>query len=343
LRVRDKNSPVYSLNVTKTCAKCHSNADYIRTYNPRLPVDQLEKYKTSVHGKKNSAGDVKVAECVNCHGSHDIRTAKDVKSKVYAKNLPSTCARCHADAEHMKNYKIPTDQYSKYSKSVHGIALLEKNDPSSPACNDCHGNHGAVPPGITSISKVCGLCHVLNANLFASSPHKKAFDSRKLPECETCHGSHSIINASSELLGVTGNTTCSRCHSQKENAKGFFTAQMMRLIMDSLAFQHQEAIRLVAEAEQKGMEISAAKFKLRDARQARLESRTMIHSFNEDKFREVAQKGLTLSSDIASEASKAIEDYYIRRLGLGISTLIITILALSLYLFIRRIEKRKTV
>ena len=38
------------------------------------------------------------------------------------------------------------------------------------------------------------------------------------------------------------------------------------------------------------MEISEAKFKLRDARQARLQSRTMVHSFSEEKFRDVPDK-----------------------------------------------------
>ena len=65
----------------------------------------------------------------------------------------------------MKEYGIPTDQYEKYSKSVHGVALLQKHDLGAPACNKCHGNHGATPPGVESISKVCGTCHALNADL----------------------------------------------------------------------------------------------------------------------------------------------------------------------------------
>ncbi|MBF8247890.1 MAG: exported protein of unknown function [Bacteroidetes bacterium] len=158
-------SPVHPLNATKTCARCHSSAAFMRNYNPSLPVDQLEKYRTSVHGMKNARGDVRTAECASCHGSHDIRSAGDAKSKVHARNLPATCARCHADAEYMKGYKIPTDQYAKFTKSVHGVALLQKRDLAAPACNDCHGNHGAIPPGVESISKVCGTCHALNADL----------------------------------------------------------------------------------------------------------------------------------------------------------------------------------
>jgi len=339
--VRNAASPVYALNIVKTCTKCHADAAFMRTYNPSLPVDQLDKYRTSVHGMRNAKGDAKVAECASCHGSHDIFPVKDPKSSVYATNVPSTCSHCHSNAEYMKEYKIPTDQYEKFAKSVHGVALLKKNDTGAPACNSCHGNHAATPPGVTSVSKVCGTCHALNADLFSASPHKKAFDDRKLPECETCHGNHEIIVATNKLLGVTKEAVCSRCHSETQNSKGYAAARAMRALIDTLESQEQTAIALVGEAEQKGMEISEAKFKLRDAHQARLESRTMVHSFKEERFKEVVNKGLGVTATVREEASSALEEYVFRRIGLGFATFAITILVVSLYLYIRRIERRQ--
>ncbi|MCB0834779.1 MAG: hypothetical protein KDC45_15020, partial [Bacteroidetes bacterium] len=41
---------------------------------------------------------------------------------------------------------------------------------------------------------------------------------------------------------------------------------------------------------------------------------------------------------VKGEAMQAVEEYSFRRWGLGISTLIITILAISLYVYIRRLE-----
>jgi hypothetical protein len=87
------------------------------------------------------------------------------------------------------------------------------------------------------------------------------------------------------------------------------------------------------------MEIGEAKFKLRDVRQSRLEARTKVHSFDEDQFREVVGKGFATASVVGKEGQQAIDEYYFRRLGLGVATLIITIVAISLYLFIRRIER----
>ena len=341
--VHNPASPVYPLNIVKTCTKCHADAAFMRQYNPSLPVDQLDKYRTSVHGMRNSKGDAKVAECASCHGSHDIQSVKDTKSSVYPTNIPSTCAHCHSNAAYMKEYKIPVDQFDKFSKSVHGIALLQKHDLGAPACNSCHGNHGATPPGVESVSAVCGSCHALNADLFSKSPHKKAFDDRKLPECETCHSNHDIAPAGSKLLGVGNDALCGRCHSETQNPKGYAAAKSMKQLSDSLESQESRAIELVSEAEQKGMEISEAKYKLRDAHQARLESRTMVHSFDEGRFRDVVSKGLVVTSSVKDEASQALDEYLFRRIGLGLATLAITVLAVSLYVVIRRIERRQAV
>ena len=336
---KDPRSPVYALNVVRTCAKCHSNATFMRSYNPSLPVDQLAKYITSIHGKRNAKGDSKVAECVSCHGSHDILSAKDVRSRVYPLNLPATCATCHSNNDYMKSYNIPTDQFEKFSMSVHGVALLQKGDLGAPACNSCHGNHGAVPPGVESISQVCGTCHAMNADLFSSSPHKKAFDDRKLPECETCHGNHEIVAATNTLLGLSSGSVCAKCHGDQQGSKGYNAAKEMRVLADSLESAEKNAGALIDRAEQKGMEVSEAKFKLRDVRQARLQSKTMVHAFNEQKYEEAVGKGLKTAAVVTAEAQAAIDEYNFRRMGLGIASIIITILAISLYLFIKRIER----
>ncbi len=340
--VKNPASPVYALNVVKTCSKCHSDKSLIKQYNPSLPTDQFENYQTSIHGKLNSKGDANTAECASCHGSHLILPAKDVKSQVYSSNLPMVCSKCHSNTELMKQYQIPTDQFEKYSHSVHGVALLKKGDAAAPSCNDCHGNHGAAPPGLESISKVCGTCHALNADLFSSSPHKKAFDDRKIPECETCHSNHEIVTATNHLIGTTSDAVCIKCHSQTENKKGYFAAAQMRKLLDSLATDEQDAIQSVDEAEQKGMEVSEPKFKLRSVRQARLEVRTIIHAFNNEKFSEVANKGFVLTSEIKAEAKSAVDEFYFRRWGLILATLIISLLSITLFVYIRRLDKKKT-
>lgn len=339
--VKDPQSPVHPANVNRTCAACHSSAVFMRSYNPGLPIDQEEKYRTSVHGLRHAKGDRKVAVCSSCHGGHDILKAVDAKSRVNAANLPATCGACHANAQYMEGYPIPTDQVAEYTTSVHGKALLEKHDLGAPSCNDCHGNHGAAPPEVESVSKVCGTCHAMNASLFTGSPHKKAFDELDLPECETCHGNHAIVNATDALLGVSAGAVCAQCHSESDNAKGYRAAAAMRGLIDSLERAERRADSLVTDAEQKGMEITESRFRLRDVRQARLLSRTAVHSFDEAKFSEVVNDGIAKAGVVAAEGQSSIDEFYFRRYGLGIATLIITVLALALWAHIRRIEKEQ--
>jgi Cytochrome c3 len=80
------------------CGSCHSDADFMRKYNPSLRTDQLSQYRTSIHGKRLVQGDEKVAVCTDCHGVHDLRPAADAASHVNPLSIAKTCSRCHANA-----------------------------------------------------------------------------------------------------------------------------------------------------------------------------------------------------------------------------------------------------
>lgn len=161
--------------IPKLCARCHSDANLIHKFRPQQRVDQLAQYQTSVHGKRLAGGDEAVATCIDCHSVHDIRETKDPQSPTYPLRLPQTCARCHANAEPMKKYKIGTSQFADYQTSVHWEALSKGNDLSAPTCATCHGNHGATPPQVGSVADVCGSCHVVFQELFSKSPHGPPF------------------------------------------------------------------------------------------------------------------------------------------------------------------------
>jgi predicted CXXCH cytochrome family protein len=338
--VKDPLSKVYPTKIVALCGSCHSSAEFMKHYNPALPVDQVAKYKTSVHGNLNEKGNPDAAECASCHGSHEIQPVKDSRSLVYATNIPSVCSKCHSDAKLMAKYKIPTDQYKNYVQSVHGIALLEKGDLSSPSCNDCHGNHGAVPPGVESISKVCGTCHVLNMELFEGSPHKKAFDKHNYPECESCHGNHLVEPATDAMVGTQKPAVCVRCHSSEENTKGFLVAGEMKQLIDSLKTKDSKTKAILDEANQKGMDVSDATFSLKDVRQVLIQSRTTIHAFNLDKFKEQIDQGFTIVNKAEITGEEAIDEFYYRRVGLGISTIVVTLLVIGLYIKLKKVEKK---
>lgn len=337
----DPASPVSPLRVVNLCSSCHSDPSYMRRFNPSLPTDQLAKYRTSVHGAQNLQGNSKTATCADCHTAHDIRPAEETTSSVNATNIPATCGRCHSDAEYMRGSGLPTTQLAEYRSSVHGKALLEKREMSAPSCNDCHGNHGAAPPNVASISNVCGTCHALNADLFQQSRHSTEFARLGKPECETCHGNHAVQPATLELLALDAGSPCADCHSESTAPQGYRAAAKMRVLLDSLMETVATAEKRLDAAEQKGMEIDNIRFSLRDARQARLQSRTAVHAFSLEKFREVVDPGLAIARQALADAENANDEYYYRRHGLAVVTLFITLTIVLLALYIRRIERRQ--
>ena len=218
--------------VPQLCGSCHSDPTYIRQFNPSLRTDQLPQYHTSVHGKRLAAGDTKVAVCTDCHGVHDLRAPSDPRSTVNPVNVAETCAHCHADADYMHGYSIPTDQFAKYTSSVHHQALAVRGDLSAPTCPTCHGNHGAAPPGVDKVQNVCSNCHAFQDQMYEKSSHQKAFQEASLPGCVVCHGNHAIIHPTDAILGTGPDAVCMRCHARGEDcdqARATLHANLIRL------------------------------------------------------------------------------------------------------------------
>lgn len=328
------------LEVPQFCAGCHSDAAYMHEHNPSLATDQLSKYRTSEHGQRLfEGGDRKVANCVSCHSVHEIADSRLPYSSTHPLNLPSTCAACHSDKEYMKEYGLPTDQFEEYRVSVHGQALLEKDDLGAPACNDCHGNHGARPPGTSSLSAVCGNCHAMESQLFASSPHAAAFEENEFPMCGTCHNHHRIERPSDEMVGIDESAVCSECHSTDDGTDGPGTAQTILNSLSKLVTASDAASEILNDARAKGMMTTDEEFLMKEVEQSLIQARTMVHAFNSDSVSSKAQEGVVKADSVRVSSASLIEDYHFRRKGLGIATLIITVLAILLYLRIRRIEK----
>jgi len=329
-----------TLDIPAYCGKCHSDANLMKRFNPSLRVDQEREYYTSVHGKllkeKNEA---RVATCISCHSVHGIRSPSDPLSSVYPSNVAETCSKCHASADYMKPFGIPSDQYPKYKTSVHAKALYEKQDLSAPTCNDCHGNHGATPPGIASVANVCGQCHARQAELFQTSPHKAAFDQKQLGECITCHSNHAIPKPSDQLIGTGAGTLCISCHSSGD--KGFAAAGIMRSRIDELIAGIDKSTAILTQAERKGMEVSKPKFELKGATDALTHARVLIHSSSTAEVEKVIGPGLDVAGKGYQAGMAALGEWRFRRQGLAVSLVFILFLAVLVYLKIRQIEGRQ--
>jgi hypothetical protein len=318
------------------CGKCHSNAETMKHFNPSQRVDQESLYATSVHGKRIAGGDEKPATCISCHGNHGIVAVKDPNSPVYPTHVAETCSKCHADADYMKAYGIPTDQYKKYLSSVHGETLLKKGDISAPTCNTCHGNHGATPPGATSVADVCGTCHVRQSELFKGSPHQAAFDTLGVPQCLGCHNNHDTKHPTDMLVGTAPGAKCSECHTKGDD--GFNTANALHTKLVRLVTGIGAADSILDRAAQAGMEVSHARFDLNGARDNLTNARVLVHGFSADTMEKATGPGMKIAEAAQQAGNKALGELLYRRKGLAVSLVLIAFAILGVYLKIRQIE-----
>ncbi len=319
------------------CGTCHGHLEYMRKFNPSMPVGQLSAYITSVHGMKLAKGDIKVATCVSCHGSHSVLQSSKISSPTYPANVAKTCGKCHSDNEYMKDYKIPTDQWRNYQASVHGNLLMVKRDLSAPTCNDCHGNHGAYPPNVNNVSDMCGQCHVNNRELFVKSSHKKAFERLRLPECAICHSNHKVLRATDSMIGDNPTAVCVRCHAK--GSPQLQRAVTMRRSIEDLKSAIQKTGEKLKEARRLGMEVSEASFTMKNARISLIKTRTQVHSFSFSEVEWEAVKGKKIADEALGVALSVIEEFKGRRRWVFLPIFLTLYLLGVIYMKIRQIEK----
>jgi len=331
------------------CARCHADPAYMRGFNPGLPTDQYAKYQQSRHGELVlQKGDSNAAQCVSCHGVHGILGPKSPLSKVYPQKVPYTCGHCHADPKHMAGYlgrdgkPLPTDQLAQYKTSVHGRALLERGDLGAPACNDCHGNHAAMPPEVSSVSQVCRTCHVQNGELFDGSKHKKAFESHGWPECEKCHGNHAIQKTSDSMLNESSNTLCYECHQNyaRQNPQCIPTARFFYSSITSVAEETQALHAKIDVLAERGLDVDPLEATVENLNDITRQMRLRIHAFNRNEFEKVKQGGLQQIEIGKEQVAKANAEYRFRRNGLFAALAVMMLLAIVIYLKLREIESR---
>lgn len=323
-------------DIPQLCARCHSSIEFMRNYDPNFPVNQYERYKTSVHGQLLAKGDEKVAVCTDCHGIHDIKSAADPTSTIFPLNLADKCGQCHSDPEYMAAYGIESNQVELYKQSYHATMLYDKGDLSAPTCNDCHGNHGAVPPGIESIANVCGTCHYVQSQYFKQSPHKQAFDDMEISECEACHGNHAIHQATDEMLGVGEKGVCVQCHD--EGDPGFKVAATFRTVIDSLHQSVTTAELELERARQAGVDVKDEKLSLPNSKDALTQIRALIHNFDLVEFEKIAAEGFENAQEARAISAMALKELGNRRRFLIIMVVFTLLVAAFLMLYIRNRE-----
>jgi cytochrome b subunit of formate dehydrogenase len=159
----DPASPIFSMNIPKTCGKCH---------------EQITKeFESSIHGRALAAGVKDAPNCTDCHGEHAIEPAHAEASSVSLRNVSrKTCPSCHDNEQLMTRYGVPMNRQASYMDSYHGMAS-EAGSTVVASCTSCHGAHTILPASdpASSIAKAnlpmtCGQCHENAGPNFAEGP-----------------------------------------------------------------------------------------------------------------------------------------------------------------------------
>ena len=208
---------------TRLCESCHLKKAAVGDQT-LLGTKFVASFERGVHGAALGRGVAEAANCVDCHGSHEMNQAMVAGSRVHKSRLPETCAKCHQA------------QTAEYNVSVHAVALRRGNL-DSPVCTDCHGEHEilahtnpASPVYARNVAQqVCASCHASvrltkkyglaadSFQTFSDSYHGLAVrgGAVEVVNCASCHSSHAIkshLDPTSTIYKDNLAATCGQCH-----------------------------------------------------------------------------------------------------------------------------------
>ncbi len=206
------------------CVQCHlktaeaqKDSDDPKYKRLDVVLAQIEGYMASVHARPNLMDQSRTnATCYDCHDAHAIGTLGSAARADHRSQNPDVCGRCHKEEK------------KQYTKSIHGTAVIERQDASAAVCSDCHTPHNIDSPEQVkvklTITDNCGGCHQKQLKTYQASYHGQVvrLGYTHTAKCYDCHGSHGIMdvkNPASKVHPDNRLETCRQCH--KDAPEGF--------------------------------------------------------------------------------------------------------------------------
>ena len=221
-----------SVHNENSCIKCHTNVDINK--NPvcqgsgkvdcsKCHSEKVVDYLESQHGKLYGQGNANAPYCIDCHGTHEMMSKRNINSKTFVRNIPDLCGECHRENQKADVMYKGTEKkiVSNYTMSIHGKGLLESGLIVTATCVDCHTSHKELPASDpnssvnhNNVASTCAKCHLGIAEKFKNSIHSPAVTKtdKELPSCKDCHKSHEINRVDLENFRKNIMDQCGRCH-----------------------------------------------------------------------------------------------------------------------------------
>jgi cytochrome b subunit of formate dehydrogenase len=252
------------------CVMCHAGLTFPHPEEvPPVDCDpchrtQADEHNLSLHGQAADRNDPLAPSCVDCHGTHDIRSHTDPRSPTSVMSIPFLCGECHHEGTPVSRTRnIPQDRIlENYSLSIHGEGLFRQGLTVTAVCTSCHNSHQILPhtdPRSSihrdNVAATCTQCHaqieqvhlqLIEGRLWEEQPHQ-------IPACVDCHSPHRIRRVFYEAGAANAN--CMGCHSD-ETLVGVARGDSASLYVDEQA--HNESMHSGTACAQCHTEVSSA-------------------------------------------------------------------------------------
>ncbi len=231
------NALDHSVHKNIDCGACHTDAVVADYPHPAIlkPVNcgschesERDQYFKGVHGHAFLANEKYAPDCKECHGTHQILSSQDPKSRTYKMNIPFLCGSCHKEgAPVSRTYNISEHNIlENYSEGIHGQGLFKKGLIVTATCNNCHGNHLILPHtneassiSPKNIAATCMQCHARIEDVHVKVINKELWEKKPgaIPACTSCHPPHKV--ELKNLIATISDNTCLKCHDKEETHK----------------------------------------------------------------------------------------------------------------------------
>jgi hypothetical protein len=223
-----------SIHNSLTCISCHSDLEgkELPHAEDLQPVNcgnchqgEQDSHNKSLHGKAVAKGDPLAPRCVDCHGVHNILSAKNFNSSTSPLKIPFLCGKCHQEGSSVQKQRTIHQDHilENFSESIHGQGLLKKGLIVAPNCASCHTAHSILrhTDPVSSIArkniaKTCTQCHaeieMVHRKVIKGELWEKEVN--VLPACIDCHQPHKVRKVFYDQ-GMA-DKDCMRCHDKSE-------------------------------------------------------------------------------------------------------------------------------
>lgn len=262
---RDPRAKTHPSNVPDTCGACHADAGLMAEYD--LPVEVVDEYRDSVHGKLLlEMGDTGSPTCVTCHGNHSAMPPG-------FSSVSAVCGKCHQQAA------------LEFAKSTHADQIEHKG------CVQCHGGgedrHFHL---IERITNPAGIMLERYAHLLASKPSPT-------PEQIT-----EAIHPGPKQIIRNALATCMDCHEDIEDDESL---PKLFVLLDEIAEAERNYVRTGLRLDEVGRGVTlvdAQRFKFEDAKTHLIQLAPLQHTLSlsvvSDKVKELNDVCADVNADL---------------------------------------------